>query len=132
MEMNFELFPIDDLLRGPRDGNARADRGHDDKVAIRAALQVTDVAIVREDFWPELEVRRRFKDRHLRRVDENGISGVHGGGNARANPPGRIKLARKLCNRGKVTMEFVGQGHRLASEHIPASGALALQSQLGF
>src|SRR5688572_2811268 len=107
MEMNFELFPIDDLLRGPRDGNARANGGHDHEVAIRAALQVTDVAIVREDFWPELEVHRRFKDRHLRRVHENGITGVHGGGNARANPPARIRLVRKLRNGAKVTMALL-------------------------
>ena len=77
MEMNFELFAIDDLLRGPRDRKAGARGGHDDEIAILAALEIPNITIVRQDLRPQLEVCRCFENLHFRRVNDDGISRVH-------------------------------------------------------
>lgn len=79
MKANFPVLAVDDLLGGPRNRNARADRGHDDKVPIGAPLEVTDVTIMREDFRPKFEVGRGLEDLLFRRLDNDGIAGVHVG-----------------------------------------------------
>ena len=77
VKMNFEPFSVDNLFRGPGDWNSGTPRSHDDNVAIGPAFKKTDVAIMGEDFWPKLQVRRCFEDRHLRRAHEKGIGFVH-------------------------------------------------------
>ena len=75
--MNFEFTAISDLLRGPGNRNAIAARRHHHGVSIRAALEKTDVAIMRQNFWPKLQVRRRLEDRHFGRAHDDGIAFVH-------------------------------------------------------
>src|SRR5919106_3655688 len=43
---HFDFFAVDDLLRCPGNGNAGTRRRHHDYIAIRAALQITNVAIM--------------------------------------------------------------------------------------
>jgi len=50
METNLAAVAIDGLLRGPRDWQAPTTRGHDNKIAIRAAFEVADVTVMRQNF----------------------------------------------------------------------------------
>ncbi len=77
MEVNFDPFAVDNLLRGPRDRNPGPLRGHHNDIAIRTMLEKTNIAVMREDFWPQLQIRRCLEDLHLRRVHEKGIGLVH-------------------------------------------------------
>ena len=86
MKMNFELVAIDDLLRGPGDWNAGTRGCHDHEVAIVAALQKSDVAIMRQNFWPQLQVCCCFEDHRLRRVHEDRVYFVHGMASVRWKP----------------------------------------------
>jgi hypothetical protein len=52
VEMDLHFVPVDDLFGSPRDRNPSPDRGHDHEVALRPALEVSDVAIVRENLRP--------------------------------------------------------------------------------
>src|SRR6266481_6043552 len=76
-EVNFEPVAIDNLFRGPGDRNAGAPRCHYHNVAIGPALQESDVAIMRENFWPQLQIGRCFEDRHFRCMHNDGIGLVH-------------------------------------------------------
>src|SRR5437763_14160347 len=71
MKMNLHFLAIDDLLRGPRNGNPGADRGHDDAIAVSAALQVTDVTVVRQNLRPQLKIRGGLEDGILRGADDD-------------------------------------------------------------
>src|SRR4051794_36116437 len=86
MEMNFELVAVDDLLRGPGDWDAGTRGGHNHQVAIGASLQKADVAIMRENFRPKLQIRSRFEDHCLRRLHEDRIYSVHGMASVRWKP----------------------------------------------
>src|SRR5437762_8652102 len=77
METNFAAVTIDDLLRGPRDRKAPTTRGHDHKITVRAAFEIADVTVMRQNFRPELEVRGGFEDRVLRCANDDRVSGVH-------------------------------------------------------
>jgi len=94
MKTNLELVAIDDLLGRPRDRNAGSPRGHYHDVAIRSALQKFNVAIMRENFRPELQVCSRLEDRRLRRVHENGIGLMH----EQIETAQRLNVARLLPN----------------------------------
>lgn len=78
MEMNFELVAVDDLLRGPGDWDARTRGRHNHQIAMVPALQKSDVAIMRQNFWPQLQVGGGFEDHHLRRLHEDRVYSVHG------------------------------------------------------
>ena len=86
MEMNFELVAVDDLLRGPGDWDAGTRGRHNHQVAIVPALQKSDVAIMRQNFWPQLQVGRCFEDHHLRRLHEDRVYSVHGMASVRWKP----------------------------------------------
>src|SRR3954470_24087682 len=77
VKANLATLAIDDLLGCPGDREAETSRRHHDKVAIRAAFEITDVTIMRQNFRPELEVRRGLKDQRLRRGNGDGVCRVH-------------------------------------------------------
>src|SRR5215510_15607997 len=77
MKMNFQLISIDDLLGCPRDRNTRTSCGHYHDVPITSTLQKMNMAVMRKDFRPQLEVRCCLENRGFRRVHENGIRFVH-------------------------------------------------------
>ena len=58
-----------------------------------AAFEIPDVAIVRQDFRPEFEVRGGLEDGHLRCLHDDGISGVHVIAETLARIAGRSNLA---------------------------------------
>src|SRR5207248_10900152 len=68
IKAHFEFFPIDNLLGHPGNRNTGTGRSHDDNIAVDPALEIFDIAVVRQDFWPELKVCRGFKDLGARRV----------------------------------------------------------------
>src|SRR5205807_811840 len=106
-ESDFVSIAVDDLLRCPRNRNAGTDGGHHDEIAPGPAREVADVAIVRQNLWPEPEVGGRFEDIALWRIDDDRVRLVHDGGSARANPRGRINSARSLATKRKVTMPLL-------------------------
>src|SRR5437762_1939447 len=65
------------LLRGPRDWNTGTLRSHYHEVPIASTLQKTNVAVMRQDLRPQLQVCSCFEDRHFRRVHENEIRLEH-------------------------------------------------------
>ena len=77
MKAHLDVLPVDHLLGGPGNGDAGADRGHDDEISVVRALQVTDVTIVRKDLRPQLQIGGGFEDGHLRRMHDDGIARVH-------------------------------------------------------
>jgi hypothetical protein len=97
MEMNFDVLPVNELLRGPRNWDAGTHGGHHDEIPILASLEVTDVTIVRQNFGPQLEVSRGFENCHSGRVYDDGIACLHRSGRARANPPRMINLLKLLA-----------------------------------
>ena len=56
------------------------------KFAIVAALQKSDVAIMRQDFWPQFQVGGCFEDHYLRRLHEDRVYSVHGMASVRWKP----------------------------------------------
>jgi hypothetical protein len=68
MKADFKAVPVDDLLGGPRNRDAGTRRRHHDHIAIRAALQITNVPIVWQNLRPQFQVRRCFEDRLPRRA----------------------------------------------------------------
>jgi hypothetical protein len=97
MEMNLDILPVNDLLRGPGNWNAGTGSGHHDEIPILASLEITDVTIVRQNFRPQLEVSRGFENRHPGRVYDDGIPRMHRSGRARANPSRMINLLKLLA-----------------------------------
>src|SRR4029450_3113559 len=77
MEANFKAVSINDLLGGPRDRNSSPHCRHHNNISVWTAFEITNVAIMRQDLRPKLQIRRRFEDRHLRRVHADGIDFVH-------------------------------------------------------
>jgi len=77
MKADFNPVAIDDLFGSPRNGNAGARRGHYDDISTRAPFEVTDIAIVRQNARPQLQVRCRLENCHLRRAHDDGIGFVH-------------------------------------------------------
>ena len=66
MKSHLKFFAIDNLFGCPGNGNPGAGRGHDDNIAIDAALKIPDVAIVWQNFWPDSpDLPRSRKFRHL-------------------------------------------------------------------
>ena len=95
MKADFELFPVDQLLRGPGNRNAGAGCGHHDNVALGAPLEITDVSVMRQNFWPQLQIGSRFENGLPGGVHNNGIAFVHeegvlGGGAERISSPAGI------------------------------------------
>src|SRR6266516_4995870 len=80
MKTNFKTASIDDLFRGPGNGNAGARRRHNHDVAIWTALEITNIAIVRQNLRPQLKVRGRFEDRTLWSLHDDGVDLAHFGG----------------------------------------------------
>src|SRR5439155_9336748 len=80
MKADFKAILIDDLLGSPGNRDAGACCRHHDNIPVRASLQITNVAIVRQDFRPQLQVRRRFEDCSLWSVHDNGIDLAHSSG----------------------------------------------------
>jgi len=89
MEMNFELAAVDDLLRGPGDWNAGTRGCHDHQIAIVPAFQKFDVAVMRQNFWPQFQVGCCFEDHHLRRLYKDRVYSVHGMAASDGNPLGQ-------------------------------------------
>ena len=71
MKMNLDAIAVDDFFRRPLDRNAGALRRHYHNVTIWAALQIPDIAIVRKNFRPQLQVGSGFEDRHLGRAHQD-------------------------------------------------------------
>ncbi len=86
MEMNFELVAVDDLLRGPGNWDAGTRGCHDHQIAIVPALQKSDVAVMRQNFWPQFQVGCYFEDRCLRRLHNDRVYSVHGMASVRWKP----------------------------------------------
>ena len=61
-------------------------RCHDHHVAIVSALQKSDVAIMRQNFWPQFQVGGCFEDHYLRRLHEDRVYPVHGLASVRWKP----------------------------------------------
>src|SRR5437764_13578040 len=78
-ESDFVPIAVDDLLRCPRNRNAGTDGRHYDEIALGPACEITDVAIVRQNLRPELEVGGHFEDIALRRIDDDRVRLVHDG-----------------------------------------------------
>ena len=78
METNLAPVSIDNLLRGPRNGEAEPDCRHDDEVPVGAAFQITNVAVVGQNLRPELEIGRSLEDHVLRGVNYDRVASVHG------------------------------------------------------
>src|SRR6516165_1018392 len=95
VKMNFESAAVDNLFRSPRDRNAGTPSGHHDNVAVGTSLKKTDVAIMREDFGPQLQIRRCLEDCQLWRLHEQGIGCVHPGCRY-----GKIQTAHSIDVRG--------------------------------
>src|SRR6185503_4123759 len=95
MEMNFEPVAVDDLLRGPGDRYAGTRGCHNYQVAIVPALQKSDVAIMRQNFWPEFQVGGCFEDHHLRRLHKDRVYSVHGMASVRWKPA-RLAMLRNF------------------------------------
>src|SRR6476660_7529689 len=100
MEMNFELVAVDDLLRGPGNWDAGARGCHNHQVAIVPALQKFDVAVMRQNFWPQFQVGCRFEDHHLRRLHKDRVYSVHGMASVRWKParPAMLRNFRRTAN----------------------------------
>ena len=77
MEMNLAPRTIDNLLGSPRNRNSGTRCRHDNYVSIYALFEITDVTIMREDFWPKLEIGGCLEDRFARCLDDDGVAGVH-------------------------------------------------------
>jgi hypothetical protein len=77
MKANFNVVAIDDLFGSPGNRNAGARRGHYDNVPTRATYEITDIAIVGENPRPQLQVRGRLENHHLRRAHDDGVGFVH-------------------------------------------------------
>src|SRR5882757_525285 len=124
MEMNFELVAVDDLLRGPGDWDAGTPRGHHHDVAIRSALQKLNVAIMRENFRPQLQVCSCLEDRRLRRVHDNGIGLIH----EPIETAQSFNVARLLPNTASFLENHLGERGKswhatsLGRAHQPLSG----------
>src|ERR1041385_7817828 len=78
MKTDLASVSIDYLLRGPCYGKAEPGGRHDDEVPVRASFQITNVAVVRQDLRPELEIRRGLEDQVLRSVNNDRVASVHG------------------------------------------------------
>src|SRR5262249_27207551 len=105
-ETNFEPFAVDYLLRDPGYGNTGTPRSHHHDVAIRSALQKTNVAVMREDFRPKRKIRCGVEDRCLRRVHDNGITLVHQVRIYDFKPRRRRSCA--VCNNAESFLENLG------------------------
>jgi hypothetical protein len=68
MKADFKAVPVDDLLGGPGNRDAGTRRRHYHYIAIRAAFQITNVAVMWQNFRPQFQIRRCFEDRLLRRA----------------------------------------------------------------
>ena len=86
MEMNFELVAVDDLLRGPGNWDAGTRGCHNHQIAIVPALQKSDVAVMRQNFWPQFQVGCYFEDHCLRRLHKDRVYSVHGMASVRWKP----------------------------------------------
>ena len=47
-------------------------------ISVCAPFQVTDVAVVRQNLWPEREIGRSLEDHALRGVNNDRVASVHG------------------------------------------------------
>src|SRR5439155_19268690 len=94
MKMDFESAAIDDLLRRPRDRNPGTARCHQYDFPIGAALQKLDVAVMGEDFWPQLQACGCFEDCDLRCLHNDGVDFVHGNDGQRQM---ETRLAQRCC-----------------------------------
>src|SRR4029077_3806934 len=74
---NFNAVAIDNLFGSPGNRNAGARRSHQYNVPAGAMFEVTDIAIVGENSWPQLQVRRRLEYGHSRCAHDNGVGLVH-------------------------------------------------------
>src|SRR5215203_386222 len=95
MEMNFELVAVDDLLRGPGDWDAGTSGRHDHQIAVVPALQKFDVAVMRQNLWPQFQVGCRFEDHQLRRLHKDRVYSVHGMASVRWKPA-RLAMLRNF------------------------------------
>src|SRR6266404_7226799 len=80
MKVNFKAIGIDDLLGDPGNRNTGTGCRHLDNIPVWASLQITNVAIVRQDLRPQLQVRGRFENCSLWGVHDNGIDLAHSSG----------------------------------------------------
>jgi hypothetical protein len=71
MKADFKTLAIHVLLGSLGNRNAGAGRRHHDNVPVRAAFEITNVAIVRQYFRPQLQVRGRFEDHRFRSVHDD-------------------------------------------------------------
>ena len=66
------------------------------------ALEITDVTVMRQNFRPQLEVRRGLEDRGFRSVHDDRIAGMHGRRKeAGADLFFRLSIRRKRGNENK-------------------------------
>jgi len=132
VEMNLDTLGINDFFGSPFNRNAGTLRCHHHDVPIRTTLEKTNIAIMGEDFWPELQVRSCFEDRHLRRAHEEGIGFVHSGYvNDKIQTARFIIVARLLQNtenrlgeREKIVVPKTRKSLRTAGYQSWAIGAL--------
>src|SRR6266566_1209861 len=71
MKADFKTLAIDDLFRSPGNRNAGTPGCHHHHVAIWTALKKTNVAVMRQNLRPEVQIGCRFEDRYLRRAHNN-------------------------------------------------------------
>src|ERR1044072_955165 len=106
VKMNFELVVVDDLLRGPGGWDAGTRGCHDHQIAIVPSLQKFDVAVMRQNVWPQVQVGRRFEDHHLRRLHKDRVYSVHGVASVRWKParPAMLRNFRRTINSSRLSI----------------------------
>src|SRR6266436_6959904 len=77
MKVNLKAISIDDLLGSPGNRNTRACRRHHNNVPIWAPFEIMNVAIMRQDLWPQLQVRGCFEDQRFRSIHDNRVDLAH-------------------------------------------------------
>jgi hypothetical protein len=129
--MNFTPVSINDLLRCPGDRNAGTPGRHHHHVAISTALEITNVAIVRQNLRPNLQIGSRFEDRYLRRAYQDRVRFVHPSARQAVRILTRtndrrfaifLELKSEMAPMGGGTNIAVNEDHRFGRLHWPGVG----------
>lgn len=78
LESDFAEIAVNDLLRDPGNRNEITIRRHLYDIPFRTPLEVVNVAVMRQERWPQLEIRRGFKDPFFRGSHIDRVRLVHG------------------------------------------------------
>src|SRR5450432_1704791 len=77
MKAHFDSLAVDNLFGSPLDRNSGTRCCHHHEITIRAAFQIPDITIMRQNSWPHFKVGGRLENRHSRCVNDDRVGGVH-------------------------------------------------------